>query len=214
MQKTIYFHNKPLFLVNELTKEVQEYLHHEETVFIDEFNSHTIKAMIYEMEQPQIVRGVFLHTDVEALLNSFKKKLSLVLAAGGFVYTADEYLLLIFRRGKWDLPKGKLDKGEDLATCAVREVKEETGLSNMRLEAPLCVTYHTYHQYGEHILKESHWYMMKSTKDAFIPQTDEDIEKCEWVPLDALSSYMHNTHASILDVMKAGVKVLQDLKRV
>ena len=209
MQKTIYFHNKPLFLTDELTKDVKEYLHHEETVFIDEFNSHTVKAMIYEMEQPQILRGVFLYADVEALLNSFKKKLSLVLAAGGFVYTDDKHLLLIFRRGKWDLPKGKLDKGEDLATCAQREVKEETGLNNIGLEAPLCITYHTYHQYGEHILKESHWYMMKSAKDAFIPQTDEDIEKCEWVPLDALASYMDNTHASILEVVNAGVKILQ-----
>lgn len=206
MQKIIYFHNKPLFLVDAITKEVEEYLHHEETVFIDEFNAHTIKAMIYEMEQPQILRGVFLYADVEALLNSFKKKLSLVLAAGGFVYTDDKHLLLIFRRGKWDLPKGKLDEGEDLATCALREVKEETGLNNPRLEAPLCVTYHTYRQYGEHILKESHWYMMKSEKDAFTPQTDEDIEKCEWVPLDALASYMDNTHASILDVVKAGLK--------
>ncbi|HYK55852.1 MAG TPA: NUDIX domain-containing protein, partial [Flavisolibacter sp.] len=175
MQKKIYFNNKPLFLLNELTPEIEEYLHHEETVFIDEFNSHTVKAMIHEMDQPKVLRGVFLHEDVNAVLNSFKKKFTFIQAAGGFDYTKDNEVLLIFRRGKWDLPKGKLDEGEDLETCALREVKEETGLEKMQLEKPLTITYHTYHQYGEYILKEAHWYLMKSEKQAFTPQTEEDI---------------------------------------
>jgi 8-oxo-dGTP pyrophosphatase MutT (NUDIX family) len=215
MQKKIYFNNKPLFIVDALSAEVEEHLHHEETVFIDEFNSHTVKAMIHEMEQPKIRRGVFLHGDIDAVLNCFKKKLSLVQAAGGFVYTADDHILLIFRRGKWDLPKGKLEENEDLETCAVREVVEETGIKNIQLLRPLCITYHTYHQFGEHILKESHWYLMRSTKEqSFIPQTGEDIDKCEWVPIDKLPAYMDNTHASILDVVNAGVKFLHETKSI
>jgi len=212
MQRKIYFNNKPLFLVTELTKEVEEYLHHEETVFIDEFNSHTVKAMIHEMEQTKVLRGVFLHHDVEAVLNSFKKKLSLVKAAGGFVHTEDDNVLLIFRRGKWDLPKGKLDKNEDLKTCALREVKEETGLTDVKIEQPLTITYHTYHQFGEHILKESHWYLMSAERQLLTPQTDEDIVKCEWVSVNKLGPYMDNTHASILDVVNSGIKVLQEIK--
>ena len=85
MQQIIYFNNKPLYLVSEITPEVEEFLHHEETVFIDEFNQHTVKAMIHEMEQPRIMRGVFLNHDIEALLSAFKKKLHLIKAAGGFV---------------------------------------------------------------------------------------------------------------------------------
>ena len=209
MQQIIYFNNKPLYLVNEIGPEVEEFLHHEETVFIDEFNLHTVKAMIHEMEQPQIIRGVFLHNDVDALINAFKKKLHLIKAAGGFVYTKEHEVLMIFRRGKWDLPKGKLDEGEDLATCALREVKEETGLEKMEMDRPLAITYHTYHQFGEHIIKESHWYLIKSLKQKeFKPQTEEDIEKCEWVPLNALGPYMDNTHASIRDVVHAGIKLL------
>jgi 8-oxo-dGTP pyrophosphatase MutT (NUDIX family) len=215
MQTKIYFNNKPLFLVNELTPEIEEYLHHEETVFIDEFNFHTVKAMIHEMEQPKIHRGVFLHQDVEEVLNTFKKKLTLVKAAGGLVYTDDNHFLLIFRRGKWDLPKGKLDDHEDLQTCAVREVKEETGLGGVQLEQPLCVTYHTYHEYGKHILKESHWYLMKSERQqVFTPQTEEDIDKCEWVAVDNLAPYMENTHASIIEVVKNGVQLLHEAKKV
>ncbi len=209
MHQTIYFNNKPLYLVNEISSDIEEFLHHEETVFIDEFNLHTVKAMIHEMEQPQILRGVFLHHDIDAVLKAFKKKLHLIKAAGGFVYTKDLELLMIFRRGKWDLPKGKLDEGEDLATCAIREVKEETGLDNLEMDKPLAVTYHTYHQYGEHIIKESHWYLIKSAKqEAFKPQTEEDIEKCEWVSINALGPYLDNTHASIKEVVQAGIKQL------
>jgi len=208
MQKKIYFNNKPLFLVDELTKEVEEYLHHEETVFIDEFNSHTVKAMIHEMEQPKIQRGVFLYSNIESLLNAFKKKFSFVQAAGGFVHTDDDAILLIYRRGKWDLPKGKLDDHEALQSCALREVKEETGLQHVQVEKPLTITYHTYRQFGNYILKESHWYLMKADPELLTPQTEEDIEKCEWVKIEKLASCMDNAHASIVDVVQAGKQAL------
>ncbi|HTM91769.1 MAG TPA: NUDIX domain-containing protein [Flavisolibacter sp.] len=211
----IYFNNKPLFITNQITKELEEYLRHEDTVFIDEFNVHTVKAMVHEMELPKIHAGVFLHEDVDAVLKSFKKKFVLIMAAGGLIHTEDDHLLLIFRRGKWDLPKGKLDENENIETCAVREAKEETGLTKVEIEKPLCITYHTYHENGKHILKESHWYLMKADKQPnLIPQLEEDIEKCEWVPVDQLAPYMENTHGSILDVVNAGVKALHETKNV
>lgn len=211
----IYFNNKPLFLTNTITKELEELLHHEETVFIDEFNIHTVKAMLHEMESEKIRAGVFMNADVETLLKAFIKKFVLIKAAGGLVHTDDGHLLLIFRRGKWDLPKGKLDDNEDLETCAVREINEETGLEKIQVEKPLCITYHTYHQDGKHILKESHWFLMKTPKQInLIPQTEEDIDKCEWVAVDQLTPYMENTHASILDVVNAGVKMLHETKNI
>lgn len=211
MHTIIYFDNKPLFITNEVSGRLEEYLHHEETVFIDEFNVHTVKAMLHEMQLPRVHAGIFLHEDVEAVLKVFKKKFLLIKAAGGLVHTPGKDLLLIFRRGKWDLPKGKLDDGEDMEACAVREIKEETGLDRVEIEQPLCVTYHTYHQEGKHILKESHWYLMKADKEEDLqPQLEEDIQKCEWVPLGALAPYQQNTHASILDVLNAGVKILDE----
>lgn len=211
----IYFNNKPLFITKQITKDLEEYLHHEETVFIDEFNIHTVKAMLHEMELSKIHAGVFLHDDVEEVLKAFKKKLVLIKAAGGLVRTADDNLLLIYRRGKWDLPKGKMDDNEEMENCAVRETKEETGLVNVEIEKPLCITYHTYHEEGKHILKESHWFLMKAQKqNNLLPQLEEDIEKCEWVQVDQLAAYMENTHASILDVVKEGVKVLHETKNV
>lgn len=211
----IYFYNKPLFITNQITKELEEYLHHEDTVFIDEFNIHSVKAMLHEMEAQQIHAGVFLHDDVEAVLKSFKKKLVVIKAAGGLVHTEEDELLLIFRRGKWDLPKGKLDNNEDMKACAVREIREETGLAEVEIEKDLLITYHTYHQDGKHILKESHWFLGKAKKQLnLIPEIEEDIEKCEWVPASQLAPYLENTHASILDVVKEGLKILHETKNV
>ena len=215
MRHIIYFNNKPLYITAEITKELEEYLHHEETVFIDEFNVHSVKAMIHEMELAKIHKGVFLHDDVDAVLKAFKKKFVLIQAAGGLVHTKKEELLLIFRRGKWDLPKGKLDINEKMEDCAVREVQEETGLAEAKIEKPLLITYHTYHEDGKHILKESHWFLMKAEKQAnLLPQLEEDIEKCEWVAIDKLAPFMENTHASIMDVVNKGVKELHQAKNV
>ena len=211
----IYFNNKPLFLAKEINQELEEFQHHEETVFIDELNLHSIKAMIHEMEAPQIRTGIFLHRDPDAVLKVFKKKLVLIVAAGGLVHTGKNEILLIHRRGKWDLPKGKLDEKEELAACAEREIKEETGIQELKLEKPLMVTYHTYHEFGKHILKESHWYLFKAPKQkSFIPQLEEDIDKCEWVSINQLTAYMENTHASIADVLNAGVKELHETKNL
>lgn len=210
----IYFNNKPLYLVSQVSKEIEEYLHHDDTVFIDDFNSHTVKAMIHEMESPKIARGVFLYEEPDAVLKALKKKLTLIIAAGGFVHTADNHVLLILRKGKWDLPKGKLDDNEDLEHCAIREIEEETGIQ-ATVQQPLCITYHTYHQFGKHILKESHWYLMQAEKgENFLPQLEEDIEKCEWVAIDVLDFYLTNTHASIVDVATAGVNRLHQAKNV
>lgn len=209
MQYKIYFNSKPLYLVNEITPDIEEYLHHEETVFIDELNVHTVKAMIHEMELDKILRGVFLHEDAEALLQAFKKKLTLIIAAGGLVISDKEEVLLIFRRGKWDLPKGKLDDNEDLEKAAVREVEEETGAKDVKLKEKIDVTYHTYRQYGKQYLKETHWYKMKARHQDLSPQTDEDIEQCIWVKPADLQPYLEQTHALIADILRSEYKDLK-----
>lgn len=199
----IYFNNKPLFLCNEVDETLQPYIHHDDAVFIDELNSHTIKAMIHEMQLEKIHAGVFYHPDLEELKKAFYKKFTIVQAAGGLVKNEKDELLLIFRRGKWDLPKGKLDKGEKLEDCAIREVEEETGLQKVKLVSPLTITYHTYHEGARFVLKESHWYNMKVTGEQILaPQTEENIEEIKWVKKDALQPYLDNSFPSVADVLK------------
>ena len=178
----IYFNDKPLFLCNELDSTLQPYIHHDDTVLIDELNLHSIKSMIHEMQVPSIHAGVFLHHDLEELKAAFFKKFSPVKAAGGFTLNENKDVLMMFRRGKWDLPKGKMDKNETFEECAVRETEEETGLRNIKLAGPLTTTYHTYHEGTRFVLKETRWFTMHiNGEQKLIPQAEEQITKLEWV---------------------------------
>jgi len=199
----IYFNDKPLFLCDTIDDMLQPFIHHDDTIFIDELNTHTVKTMIHEMQLEKVHTGVFYHPDLEELKKAFYKKFTIVIAAGGLVENEKSDILLIFRRGKWDLPKGKLDKGEKLEECALREVEEETGLRNVKLTTPLTITYHTYYEGARFILKESHWFKMNVFgKQDLIPQTEEDIHDIRWVNPVELNEYMKNSFPSVIDVLK------------
>lgn len=136
-------------------------------------------------------------------LNQYKK----IIAAGGVVLNSKGAVLLIFRKGKWDLPKGKLEGNEPIELCAERETKEETGLTELTLQRPLLITYHTYTEQHEKILKETHWFLYQTPGiPALTPQTDEDIFEALWVSPSQLKKYMENTFELIKEVLgKAGV---------
>ncbi|MEP6747537.1 MAG: NUDIX hydrolase [Bacteroidota bacterium] len=200
----IYFNNKPLFLCDEIDETIEPYKHHDDAIFIDEFSVHTVKSMIHEMELQKIHAGVFLHANLEELKKAFWKKFTIVQAAGGLVTNKNDEILMIFRREKWDLPKGKLDPGETLEQCAVREVEEETGIENISLQDHLITTYHTYHESGKFILKESYWYTMSiSDEQVLIPQAEEQIADARWVMKDQIEELLNNTFPSVKDVLAA-----------
>ncbi len=200
----IYFNDKPLFLCDAIEPVIEPFLHHDDAVFIDELDTHTVKAMIHEMQLEKVHAGVFLHENLDELKKAFFKKFTVIQAGGGLVSNDNSEYLLILRRGKWDLPKGKLDEGETIEECAVREVQEETGLKNVVIVKPLLITYHTYHEGTKFVLKESHWYdMLAGGKQATKPQTEEDIEQIVWAPVQHLAKYTTNTFPNITDVLQA-----------
>jgi 8-oxo-dGTP pyrophosphatase MutT (NUDIX family) len=127
--------------------------------------------------------------------------------AGGLIKNETGEYLLMFRRGKWDLPKGKQDPGETLEECAIREVQEETGLQQVTLGNFICTTEHAYSEFGEDVLKKAHWYHMTAPKDqALVPQTEEDITELKWVAPADLKNYLNNTYITILEVFtRSGV---------
>ena len=207
MLTKIYFGNNPLFLSDKKTEDLQPYIDDAQTVFRDDITE--LPSLIKKMQDNGIPAGIILG-DVSSSLERIKKQFTVIQASGGLVYSNDNKILLIFRRGKWDLPKGKLDEGEDLVTCALREVEEETGLSDLKYEQSLCITYHTYYEKEQHILKESHWHLMKGNdQEKLVPQTDEDIEKCMWVTIENLAPYLENAPASIIDVLTEGIKIIK-----
>ena len=203
MYVKIYFSDKPLFLCDNVDETIEPYIHHDDAVFIDELNTHTIKSMIHEMQEPEVHAGVFFNADLNELKKAFWKKFTIIKAAGGLVQNENNKLLMIFRRGKWDLPKGKLDDGETLEQCAVREVEEETGLTKIKLLAPLLTTFHTYHEGSKFILKESYWYNMKvDGKQLLQPQTEEGILETRWVSTKEAEKLFPECFPSVIDVIR------------
>lgn len=125
-------------------------------------------------------------------------------AGGGVVINEKEQVLMIYRREKWDLPKGKLDPDETIAECAIREVMEETGLQFITLEKKLIITVHEYVEKSQLIQKETHWYLMHASTDTnqtLIPQIEEDIEKIEWVDKKDIARYLQNSYPTIQKVL-------------
>lgn len=204
MKIKIYFNDKPLFLTDTIDAELEPYKHHDDAIYVDEFSPPAINSVIHEMKLQKIHAGILLHTEFEKLKKSFFKKFSLIKAAGGLVINQDEHLLFIHRRGRWDLPKGKLDPGESAEVCAEREVKEETGLKSATVKKKLLTTYHTYEESGKQMLKETEWYLMHSpNQHPLNPQTKEQITEAIWVPREMLGNYSRNTYFLIKDVLKS-----------
>ncbi len=130
-----------------------------------------------------------------------------VLAAGGIVVNEKKELLLIFRYSKWDLPKGHVEEGESFEHCAIREVREETGLSNIEIAGFIGTTQHEYFDKHLHedVLKETHWFAMKADKDEpLVAQAEEDIELIKWVTTKELPSFLNNSYKNISEILEKG----------
>lgn len=143
---------------------------------------------------------VLVCTDKNAVEEAIKSPFKIVKAAGGVVFK-DDKMLLMFRRGVWDLPKGKLDDGESSKIAALREVEEETGV-RATLGERICTTWHTYSMNGNRILKRTKWYRMTLLDDRrMAPQEAEDIEKLAWLDRREAQLALVNSYSSIRYVL-------------
>ncbi len=159
----------------------------------------------------EIIAGFEMHNEElfiisgcsEELLEMLKAEYTYIKAAGGVVYNKAQQILAIFRLGKWDLPKGKVENNETFEQAAVREVEEECGITNVLINKPLIVTYHTYTMFGKKWLKETHWYKMYyGSSEVLVPQTEEEIEQAVWLNQYDLEGFKSNTYCSILEVLE------------
>jgi 8-oxo-dGTP pyrophosphatase MutT (NUDIX family) len=126
-------------------------------------------------------------------------------AAGGIVQRKESFLV-IKRKGLWDIPKGKIDKGESAEDACVREIMEECGIDGHIITAPLVNTYHTMKWNGKRALKKTFWYMLSyDGKKATTPETKEDITEAKWMKRDEMLAIRGNTFGSINDVLDAFV---------
>ncbi len=142
------------------------------------------------------------HEDMLMVIEEFKACFTMVEAGGGVVFNSRGEFLTIKRNGVWDLPKGKLEQGEDFATAAMREVEEETGLKSLELIHPVISTYHTYSLKKQRILKKTKWFEMKYQGSAEpVLQSEEGITEYGWTRPGETDFIRQNTYKSIMDVL-------------
>lgn len=179
-----------------------------------ESSSNVAEAIDISLDNSNESHLILFGNDVEKLKNDFLSNFICIEAAGGLIQNAKNEVLLIYRRGSWDLPKGHVEEGESLEETAVREVQEETGLQELSVikkitfEGYLNVgTYHSYPYDGQQAMKISHWFKMNYTgSDQPTPQVEEDIEKVKWVKVKDLPQYFENMYGSIQDVLTEELK--------
>jgi 8-oxo-dGTP pyrophosphatase MutT (NUDIX family) len=145
----------------------------------------------------------FFNPNLENLFDYFSALFHIIEAAGGLVKNKKGEYLFIFRNGKWDLPKGKIEKGESIKTAAIREVQEECGVNELNIVKELSSTYHIYFIEKKAILKRTYWFEM-ICKDDFklVPQTEEGITEVKWMDAKKLKQVYDNTFESIKEVLK------------
>jgi 8-oxo-dGTP pyrophosphatase MutT (NUDIX family) len=144
-----------------------------------------------------------IHSDDFAKLKSdFKSHFTEIEAGGGLVKNEKGEYLFIYRRGSWDLPKGKIEPMETKREATLREIFEETGIKKMQIVKKLMVTRHTYRSnVGKRIIKKSHWYLIKTSKQPLQPQLTEDIERADWMTMDRFFSKNRQVYPNILEVL-------------
>lgn len=139
---------------------------------------------------------VLVTQDKENLTKFIKSRFTIIKAAGGVV-TKDDKVLFIHRLGKWDLPKGKFEKGESPEDCAVREVEEECAIQ-VKLGPEICKTWHTYTHNRKSILKKTFWYAMENMDDKGMkPQVEEGIEDIKWLSHHEAKVALVNSYPSM-----------------
>lgn len=186
----VFVNDKPLFLTNEVVKETDF------QVFLLE--SIDIKQLIIKMFNNKISKAYLYYPDEKEILKKVKEKIPVKKAGGGLVYNKKGEVLFIYRNGKWDLPKGGIEKGEEIEDCSVREVEEETGIKNLEIVKKLQKTYHIFKRNGTYRLKITHWYEMTSDYEGVLqPQENEGIEKVAWLNPDEIQYALKNSYENI-----------------
>lgn len=157
-----------------------------------------LKKVIKFLNKKNINSVHLFHKNKDKLLKYFFKLIPTVIAAGGKITNSKSETLFIYRNDKWDLPKGKTEKNEQLPQTALREVKEETGIKEVSINKPLDITYHIFRRNNEYRLKVTYWFDMFSDYEGiFFPQLDEGITDVKWVKKADLEEVKINSYPNI-----------------
>ena len=165
---------------------------------VDYSGAIQLESIVVDLENEKFNSVLIITDNPERILNDFKEIGEVRVASGGKVKNSKGEILFIFRDDVWDLPKGFVETGESLEQGAIREVEEETGISNIEIVDKLKTTYHTYRYHGKLVLKISHWFNMKSNFEGeLVPQTEEGITTVKWLNQKGVEHALENTWENI-----------------
>ncbi|MGS4345249.1 NUDIX hydrolase [Myroides odoratus] len=195
----VFVNDKPLFLTDKIEKETDFQLFLLDSVDIDK--------IIIKYFQNKIDKAFLYHPDEKAMMKRLKEKIPVQKAGGGVVYNPEGKVLFIKRNGKWDLPKGGIEKHEEIEDTAIREVEEETGVRQLKVTKKLPKTYHVFKRNGKYRLKITSWFEMTTSYDGvLVGQAEEGIEEVVWFDKEQIKAAMSNSYENIkLLVEEAGL---------
>lgn len=196
----IYYEHKKVIIANEADINYNG----NNTLFASFDNIEILQGLIKVLLEVPSIETLYVYSDnPEQIWEAYKSLYTIIEAAGGLVLNKAAHALLIFRHGKWDLPKGKIEKNETIQEAAIREVMEECGVKELIIESKLIDTYHIYQLNEKQILKISHWYLMRcnDSEPSLIPQTEEGITDSKWMTVTDSLKILDNCYSSVKDVL-------------
>lgn len=198
MGKLVFFNDNFLLFTGEPDSDTKKLIGAGKAHLQEKMTQPALKELLQTMETGGGVNYVIKSKKADSLFNALQKNYKPVYAAGGIIQNDKKELLLIFRRGKWDLPKGKIDAGESSEEAAVRECHEETGIEGLKLKKKVGTTYHLYQEKGKKLMKVTEWfYFNVASGQQLTPQESEDITEIKWFPTKDIAQPMKNTFANI-----------------
>lgn len=176
-----------------------------------------VNGSLFEMDADSILKAIeslskkklkkaYIYDPSDKILEHFSAKIPMVLAAGGVVRNKKGKILFIYRNNRWDLPKGKLDKGETMEDAAVREVEEETGVKKLVVDKYLHTTYHIFKRNGNFQLKQTYWFAMHTKYDGKLKAEKlEGITKVKWKGPKKIKKALKNSYQNIRELFELGI---------
>lgn len=185
-----------LILTDSQPSDIQDY----QEIKLSVFKFSRFYEQVKDLYSPKIY--LILAKNFKLHFKRIKHSMKMIKAAGGLVSNGANQYLFIFRNGKWDLPKGKLDPGETTKIAAVREVEEECGIQIHKLGLKICDTYHIYEMNNRPVLKKTSWYrMIALNQQNLIPQLEEGITDASWLAPGDFMMIKQNTYPLIRDLL-------------
>ena len=196
----VFFNDRKVFL----TDDFQKHFNVNYGLFYKYQNKGELEELLGFYRNLKKIDTLYIfHSDIEELRNTFRACYLNINAAGGLVRNKEGKILIIKRRNRWDLPKGKSDAEESIQQTAIREVTEECGISNIEITQPLLSTYHTYTINDKPVLKKTTWFeMLYSGNLEPVPQIKEHITEVKWFDKSELGEVVKNTYQLIVDVFR------------